>query len=421
MFRVRIAVISAAFVIAFLPMHFAFAGGLVEHTKGLIEKVGIFNGKPEPVCDERPPVAPPLPIVSAKKPVPSFKSEGDLRKYLDCYVVEPGRLKIVTEKYLPLIAQAAKDFGIPQTLLTCLIFRESRFNIDADSGRQPGQSYRRDGAIGLGQHVRITMSDISRILSDDYRDIPKLQKIERTLSAMPRSQLKTQELKDLAFSKTRIGYAVQVGQWESYFKNLANQKRHLGPTPKLLSENTVRETPSIAIGATALYLQSILSAFKETLDPTISLDQGDGRETLNYYALIAAAGAYNIGPGAASGMLEDIRPPNPKKWIERLKKSNEETAGHLLSIENCISSPASNGAPWKGPMGSPNNDCSSPLSPKPVLPGGINVLPPEYRNPVKSATLTKPKPKVETVAKPSGVKKQSGSIDKKAKRKEPKK
>jgi hypothetical protein len=52
-------------------------------------------------------------------------------------------------------------------------------------------------------------------------------------------------------------------------------------------------------------------------------------------------------------------------------------------------------------MGSHNLDCDSPLDPKPVLPSGINVLPPEYNNPVKSATLTKPKPKAK--AKPAAA------------------
>jgi hypothetical protein len=105
-------------------------------------------------------------------------------------------------------------------------------------------------------------------------------------------------------------------------------------------------------------------------------------------------------------MLEDIRPPNPKKWIERLKKSNEETAGHILSIQNCLSSPAASGSAWSGPMGSPNNDCSSPLDPKPTLRGGINELPAEYRNPVKSATLNKPTAKKAKAVKPAVPKKQ---------------
>lgn len=400
MFRFNLAAIAAAFSISLLPASFAHAGGLVERTKGLLDKINIFNGKPEPACEERTPatVVPKFQRTtfekSAQSAATSFKSEGDLRKYLDCYVVEPGRMKVVTDKYLPLIAQAAKDFDIPQTLLACLIFRESRFNINARSG---------SGAIGLGQHLRGTMADVTRVIGDDFGDIPKLQALHKELSERPEASLSSQELKDMRYAKTRMMGATQAAQWKNYYSNLASKRLHKGPAPKVVSTKTIT-TPSIAIGATAFYLQSILIHFQKTLDPTLSLEQSD-KDTRNYDALLAAAGAYNMGPGAASGMLENIRPPNPKKWIERLKKSNEETAGHILSIQNCLSSPSASGAAWNGPMGSPNNDCDSPLDPKPVLPGGINELPAQYRNPVKSATLTRPKPKKTTAPKPTGTKK----------------
>jgi len=401
MFRLPFATLVAALTIAVLPGSFAHASGFVEHTKNLLGKINIFNGKPDPVCDERTPAAaaPALQRATAEKnarkaTVVPFKSEGDLRKYLDCYVVEPGRMKIVTEQYLPLIAQAANDFDIPKTLLACLIFRESRFNINASSGT---------GAIGLGQHLRGTMADISRVVGDDFSDLPKLQALHRSLSSRE-SSLSAQELKDMRYARTRIMGATQAEQWKNYFTNLSSLKLHKGPPPIVVSTKTIT-TPSIAIGATAFYLQSILIHFQKTLDPTLSLEQSD-KDFRNYGALLAAAGAYNMGPGAASGMLEDIRPPNPKKWIERLKKSNEETAGHILSIQNCLSSPAASGSAWSGPMGSPNNDCSSPLDPKPTLRGGINELPAEYRNPVKSATLNKPTAKKAKAVKPAVPKKQ---------------
>jgi len=406
MFRLPIAALVAAFSIVVLPGSFAHAGGLVERTKGLLDKINIFNGKPDPVCDERTPATavPALQRATAGKITPKpavapFKSEGDLRKYLDCYVVEPGRMKIVTEKYLPLIAQAAKDFDIPKTLLACLIFRESRFDINADSGKQPGRRYNTRGAIGLGQHVRSTMADISDTLDSDFGDIPRLEELKSRLSGKPKSEMSIQERKDFEFANSRIELATQVAQWNNYYGNLAKLGLHKGAVPKTVSIATIKQ-PSIAIGATAFYLQSILVHFKKNLDPTISLEQSDKNDR-NYDALLAAAGAYNLGFGAATGILREVRPPNPKKWIEQLKKSNEETAGHILSIENCLHAPASSKAAWNAPMGSHNLDCDSPLDPKPVLPSGINVLPPEYNNPVKSATLTKPKPKAK--AKPAAA------------------
>ncbi len=405
MFRSQIAMFVAAFSISVWPCSLAHAGGLVERTKGLLDKINIFNGKPDPVCDERTPAtaAPAYQRAKFEKTpqkatIVPFKSEGDLRKYLDCYVVEPGRMKVVTEKYLPLIAQASKDFDIPETLLACLIFRESRFDIKARSG---------SGAIGLGQHLRGTMADISRVVGDDFSDIPKLQALHNTLSGRE-SSLSPQDIKDMRYAKTRMMGATQAAQWNNYFASLSAKRLHKGPPPKVVSTKTIT-TPSIAIGATAFYLQSILIHFQKTLDPSLSLEQSD-KGSRNYDALLAAAGAYNMGPGAASGMLEDIRPPNPKKWIERLKKSNEETAGHILSIQNCLSSPSASGSAWSGPLGSPNNDCSSPEEPKPTLPGGVNELPAEYRNPVKSATLTKPKPKKVKAVKSVDLKKQPASL-----------
>lgn len=404
MFRTLLVAVAAAFSIFVLPASFASADAIAECTTGLLDKINIFNGKSDSTCDGPAP-APPSGrlssgMITQNATVSPFKSEGDLRKYLDCYVVEAGRMKLVTEKYLPLIAQAAKDFDIPQTLLACLIFRESRFDIKADSGvvdRKTGKKLK-NGALGLGQHLRSTMKEISQILSDRYRDIPKLQKKESILSSKPQSELKLQELKDLRYAKTRIALSLRAEQWNTYITNLKAQGLDVGRTPNVVSETTIK-TPAIAIGATAFYLQSILIHFRKTLDSTLSLEQGDN-DSHNYDVLLAAAGAYNMGPGAAARMLSKIDPPDPGEWIDVLKRSNRETAGHILSIQNCVSPPESRIPAWSAPIGSPNLDCDSPLSRKPELPGGANTLPAEYRTRFRSATM-KPKPNPNPKPKPA--------------------
>lgn len=370
--------------------------------------VDALNGVKEKLCADDPPetmTKSNLPKSTKSTPslIPAvfgagkdeFKSEGDLRRYLECYLVEPGRWSVVEKSYLPLIKTAAASFDIPETLLACLIFRESRFNIHAKSSA---------GAIGLGQHLRGTMTHISNILKPgnpkqtaNLLEISKMT-IEEQMSAKKRTAGEAR--KSLRFARTKLEDREHRLGWESYFENLEDRKLHRGAVPRVVNVATIKD-PKIAIGATAMYMRMIIYHFKKTLDQDLRIDQNDDNDP-NYYMTLAAAGAYNMGYGAAQKILSPIEPPNRKKWVEALARSNEETAAHVLSIQNCIRAPGKKDEdPWVGPIGSSNYNCEdrSPGENR-VTTGRANPLPKEYRSNVKSATLKKSAPVKKASPKP---------------------
>ena len=425
------------------------------HAEGWTDSIrSLINGVKRKFCPDEVPGkpastgAPATPWIAPEPPSESFKSEGELRRYIECYLVEPGRYEKVAKEYMPIIQASARSFNIPTTLLACLIFRESRFDINARSST---------GAIGLGQHLTGTMKHITDILqTSKERDTEKLLEIVNTpMSERIASKKVTAAMaqKDLNYAKTVLRDREFRLKWEEHFKTTNETKcrtestkktepakpaattKNAKPKPakvatpaKVLSAEEKYEAclsksiprvvntgnikdPKIAIAASAMYLQMILVDFQRVLDTDIRTENGDGQNP-NYDLLLAAAGAYNMGPGAAANILGPIEPPDRKKWVEALMKSNEETAGHVASIRNCIQSSASNhGDAFQAPIGSHNYECNDgneSSSPRTVV--GKSELPAQYRNSVKTASLkpapkaaAKPAEKSSRAAKPAGT------------------
>ena len=368
--------------------------------------VNSFNSVKNLIC----PPEQPQPVIVAKKkraprapvelPSTGFKSEGELARYLECYTTEDGRYDLVAKQYMPLIAVASRTFEIPQSLLACLIFRESRFDINACS---------KSGAMGLGQHLSGTMTTITNTIEKPEPRSPqekeRIAKIKRRLEAIDNGEIKNetiQDRQDRRYLATRAEMRFQRHNWEMYFDNLKSQNlRRGGPTPRVVNENALAD-PAIAIGATAFYLQSILLVFQNKLDSDLIIRNSD-RQAPNYDLLLAAAGAYNMGPYEASKILAKLpEPPDRKKWVDALAKSNEETAGHILSIRNCIeSSDSKEGNAWKAPIGSPDYSCKpEEMASKRVALAKANKLPEEFKSSIKNATMRPPpKPPAKAVSK----------------------
>ncbi len=373
--------------------------------------INSFNSVRNFVC----PPAQPLPIAVEKRkitpraprelPSEAFKSEGELARYLECYATEDGRYELIAKRYMPLIAVASRTFEIPQTLLACLIFRESRFDVNARS---------KSGAMGLGQHLAGTMTTITNTIEKPESSSPqektRVGKIRKRLEDIDNGVIKNetpQDRQDRAYLATRAEMRFQRTNWEQYYNNLRSQGLHKGGiTPRVVNEAALKD-PAIAIGATAFYLQSILLVFQKRLDSDLVIRNSD-RQQPNYDLLLAAAGAYNMGPYEASKILGKLpEPPDRKKWVGALAKSNEETAGHILSIRNCIESSGSKGEnAWKAPIGSADYSCKpEDMGEKRVALDKANKLPSEYKSEIKSATMKaaipKAPPKVKATDKPS--------------------
>ncbi len=361
-------------------------GGFVA---GIINR---FNEVKNLFCPE--PQPSPIAIAPAKVPAKSgkeppriiLKSEGELRRYLECYSPNDAIFDDIDKKYLPLIESAARSYGVPKALLACLIFAESKFRTGAQS---------HTGAFGLGQHTKGTAKHITTLLkprsaqkiAEDY----KLANSTDEDAARERKESVGVAREGIRVAKIKVmnrGFAVK---WDEYYADLRRRGLHKGEAPKVVNRHALLD-PAVAIGASGLYLHMMMTHLKTALDSDIIIGNRRDRDW-NADILLVAAGAYNMGPGAASYVLNPIDPPDRKAWVEALMKSNEETAKYIITIRNCITSGASGTQPANlPPMLTPRYSCETGEKPRVAL-GEPLQLPKQYENVIKEARHVMPKKK----------------------------
>lgn len=252
-----------------------------------------------------------------------FKSVSEIEAYIGCYVVEKdgAYFKAYQTTYKPLIKAAAREFQVPENLLTCLLMRESRFN---KSARSPA------GALGLGQFMPITMKFLTKIISKGDKDQETIAELEEV--AANASQKFTD--RDQAYAEEYLSTYSLAMQWKGYFDRLKSEGKYSGSAPKRFSADGAL-TPAIAIGASALYLKLMMEFFEADLNPDGKIRTGSVNKP-DFDFLVTVGGSYNIGHNAAARMLENVRPPTTLKWRKKLENSNDETGGHIRSIANCL-------------------------------------------------------------------------------------
>lgn len=359
-------------------------GGFVA---GIISR---FNEIKNLFCPE--PQPSPIAIAPAKVPVAKepprilLKSEGELRRYLECYSPTDAIFDDIDKTYLPLIESAARTYGVPKALLACLIFAESKFRTGAKS---------HTGAFGLGQHTKGTAKHITTLLkprsakkiAEDY----KLANSSDEDAAKERKESVGVAREGIRVAKIKVmnrGFAVK---WDEYYADLKRRGLHKGEAPQVVNRDALLD-PAVAIGASGLYLHMMMTHLKTSLDSDIIV--GNRRDNdWNVEILLVAAGAYNMGPGAASYVLSPIEPPDRKAWAQALMKSNEETAKYIITIRNCISSGASGSQPANlPPMLTPRFSCETGEKPRVALTEPLQ-LPKQYENVIKEARHVMPKKK----------------------------
>jgi hypothetical protein len=318
---------------------------------------------------------------SAKKIVmprdPSeLKDDRELRQYLKCYTTSATVWEQIDKTYLPIIESAARTYGLPKTMLACLIFAESTFNPKAESD---------SGAFGLGQHTQIANDEFTRILKNDTEE--EIAENERKVASTPEEVAKWKTM-SVATAKIAISHAdtrvIQYGfarKWDDYFKDLNRRRIYDGNAPKIMNDQML-SNPAISIGASAFYLHMMMTHLKRNLDKDIVVSRKSADEA-NVDLLLAAAGSYNIGPGSASYVLRKIEPPDRKAWVEALMKSNEETARYITKIQNCLSPSSSK---TQGAFLPPPNSFPYSCEPPLIASGAKHEMPRKYNNVLKSAS-----------------------------------
>lgn len=237
-----------------------------------------------------------------------LKSTIGIDKYMECYPIGKRGLANYYKyaKYIDLASDVfrieVKDnlFEVHPSLMRCLIRRESGFDPSEKSGT---------GAVGLGQHTEINISDINKRIN---KKGSWEQKLWRAYFAQ--------------VAKTKEGREMMESCKGSSKK---------GGNPVFANKDDAR-CPLNSIAASAIYnliiQRDLMNSSKE--------NNIEWEQELDYQLAVAAA--YNLGNGAARlAVNKNV----VERWINAIlrisKKSknpnkDEEVDGHISAIRNCM-------------------------------------------------------------------------------------
>ncbi len=287
--------------------------------------------------------------VPTSAPYLKVKSEGELIRYVTCYQLETSEKKYYFE-YERYIKAAAREFGIPLTLFTCLLFRESRFNKNARS---------RSGALGLGQFTGSGASFVANVLTSGR--LAERKKKTCLDKEKAKSEKSLEDRKNCDLADIKQGNLELTASWNSYFSAISDSSgKGKMVAPLTFSKNLARQ-PIPAIGAAALYLRYIIDQLQEQVEKTSSPNQPAIPPEKNLSLLLTAVGAYNFGHNGALSLAEKTASNDATEWVKSLKNAKLETSKHIESIANCAAGTAGGPTQAYQPMhGDKEKDCFSP-------------------------------------------------------------
>lgn len=345
---------------------------VAEKASRLQEAIQSIGGTSEPPC---PPDLPPA--VKIKPPTPEivkpkiFKDEGELIRYITCYD-DPTKPEYTEnfKKFLPMINLAAREFGVSPTMLTCLLFRESKFDPNAVS---------ETGAVGLGQFLSGTTNTISNLIASakmSQKEVDRLHSVFQVPApelpkklAANSSQMSEYKRRLRRWESERMYASVRLSNrgfgmlWFQYLSSLRSQK--IAPKQKDVRafDVSAARTPALAIGAAALYVRYLHDMMAQNID--VEPDDSLSPQALADHEVqlqIAVAGIYNLGEGTAINAMKRAKKQNPMGWrasIASVESNGRlEAKGHMDSIERCVTNRSSNPKLAFEPMnGTGRRDC----------------------------------------------------------------
>ena len=272
----------------------------------------------------------------------TLKSNDEMAAYLRCYASSPAAHQRYLRQYRPLIRHAAQSFGVPEAMLTCLLFRESA-QWDPQVVGTPGR-VSSAGAMGIGQFMQNTISAVNRVVtlritsetSAQFRQDVRAWN-ERNRSS-PSGIRKTYE-----YERAHIGlmYEDLRGDWARYFTRThrdpatAYHRRRVAEIVPRRFEASHAYDPIYAIGASALWLKHLMldmdASLQEHRRSPLSQDP-QGSFVVDFLEVIA--GIYNRGNGIID-RLSRVNPPSISGW-KRILGEACETRAHMASIRNCM-------------------------------------------------------------------------------------
>lgn len=231
-----------------------------------------------------------------------WKDWSALDAYFSCYKVGQGRLTSDQKRAINL---SAEHFGIPEALLACFLFVESRFNSDAKSP---------EGAQGFAQITPDTLVTI------------------KTLNSHPEKQIQKDCMETQVSTQENYAYCYQIQRREAFARGwdrLAKKFKSSGLIKNTrIAFNVKSSISSIAMGA------MLYSFFYREIEGQMKAQVKTPADQLKIFKLALAA--YNRGPDVVSDEIERL---GGKPKLDRLLAdvtNIPETESHVGGVGRCM-------------------------------------------------------------------------------------
>jgi hypothetical protein len=279
-----------------------------------------------------------------------YKTKGELDRYFRCWGESEELFRIYQSEYRQMIEDAAFASGVPFSVLACLFFYESKFHKKAESPVH---------AKGLAQIMPGTWKDIKKDLIPENAHVSN-PFVPANLKTAAKNESEP-EVKDAVYRIT----ALYERHWDEKKRELRGknplielrmQLDRLAKYPEFAGRAHVRVyLQNVMTALNRIYTQEIYSDYlaarardgksppsADLFNAEYSIIMGTIRLRRVYKDLfdlkvadathdqwVAAAGAYNIGPGA-------IRCKANTSADECIRiTATEETRGHMRGVKNC--------------------------------------------------------------------------------------
>jgi hypothetical protein len=230
-------------------------------------------------------------------------------KYFNCFGVKN---KDRTNKYSlddtqkGIINKASRFTNIPEIVLACLAFIESRFNPNAKSSV---------GAIGIGQFTPATLDTLRR-----FHTSPSKKALD---SCRAKANLTSAEEKYCQVLESRL---IASQDFNNFNKTLIKE---LPDGIKFIP--TLKHSNLALSGYYLQYLLKQVVQYNTEID-YLTLEKQDQLDIIKL-----ALAAYNAGPARVGRILSKVGKNKPiTEYLVEVRKISSETQGHMDGIEDCV-------------------------------------------------------------------------------------
>lgn len=243
-----------------------------------------------------------------------LKNEAQLMEYFATYG-KPNHLNKFKKEYAPFYRLAAEATKMPYALSTCVTFRETYFDEDAESNM---------GARSIAQFLESTYGDLQQAISKNLA-IPNC---ENSFCDDIRRSLATDVREFLNKAKAQ-GLSIRDYSSEYTSEEIGTTPNKSFPLPPKSFDDFVKDPAWVAI-VNQYYLKYNAMRMNSSFNPK-GFKKTD--QSLLYPMILACT--YNAGPTRTNDALKE---PNQslQKLCKRCGSYSTETRNYMLSVRRCM-------------------------------------------------------------------------------------